>query len=173
MSEGFKEGPDIQGTQFRGPSLSQQRRVIHFSSGETLEEDNSETEEDTSHEQVFREPEDMLKLPWRAYTWSLGRKSLRTCDFLGGKLAGLLGLNTAKYQYAVDEYQRSIKTKPSKETECSYEEGTEIIHLSSRMSSEYGATSSHRLPAGSQASQNIEHRTTGSHNKGYQNDNEH
>lgn len=53
-------GPDIQETQFRGPSLSLQRRVIHFSSGETLEEDNSETEEDTSHEQVFREPEDMV-----------------------------------------------------------------------------------------------------------------
>uniref|UniRef100_A0A4W5LSJ9 Uncharacterized protein n=1 Tax=Hucho hucho TaxID=62062 RepID=A0A4W5LSJ9_9TELE len=94
------------------------------------------------------------------------------CDFLGDKLAGLLGLNTAKYQYAVDEHQRSIKNTASKDTECSYEEGTEKIHLSSRMSSEYGATSSHRLPAGSQASQNIEHRTTGSHNKGYQYDNE-
>lgn len=52
-------GPDIQETQFRGPSLSLQRRVIHFSSGETLEEDDSE-EEDTLQEEVFREPEDMV-----------------------------------------------------------------------------------------------------------------
>ncbi|CAB1340193.1 unnamed protein product [Coregonus sp. 'balchen'] len=172
MSDSFKEGPDIQETQFGGSSLSQQRRVIHFSSGETLEEDDSEEEEEegTSHVQVFREPEDMPKLPWRAFTWSLGRKSLRTCDFLGEKLAGLLGLNTAKYQYAVDEYQRDNKNTGSKDTECSYEKRRERIHHSSRIISEYGATSSHGVPAGSQAT---EHGTTGSHNKGYQDDNEH
>ncbi|XP_055741043.1 protein FAM177A1-like isoform X2 [Salvelinus fontinalis] len=141
-----------------------ERRVIYFASGETLEEDDSE-EEDTLQEEVFREPEDMPKLPWRAFTWSLGRKSLRTCDFLGGKLAGLLGLNTAKYQYAVDEHQRDNKNTGSKDTECSYEKRRERIHLSSRMSSEYGATSSHGVPA--------EHRTTGSHNMGYRDDNEH
>lgn len=52
-------GPDIQERQFGGLSLSLQRRVIHFASGETLEEDDSE-EEDTLQEEVFREPEDMV-----------------------------------------------------------------------------------------------------------------
>lgn len=33
------------------------------------------------------------------------------CDFLGEKLAGVLGLNTAKYQYAVDEHQRDNKVR--------------------------------------------------------------
>ncbi|XP_071007771.1 protein FAM177A1-like [Oncorhynchus clarkii lewisi] len=164
MRDSFKEE-----RQFGGLSLSLQRRVIHFASGETLEEDDSE-EEDTLQEEVFREPEDMPKLPWRAFTWSLGRKSLRTCDFLGEKLAGLLGLNTAKYQYAVDEHQRDNKNTGSKDTECSYEKRRERSHLSLRMSSEYGATCSQGVPAGSQAT---EHRTTGSHNMGYQDDNEH
>uniref|UniRef100_A0A8C9RGW6 Uncharacterized protein n=1 Tax=Scleropages formosus TaxID=113540 RepID=A0A8C9RGW6_SCLFO len=32
-----------------------------------------------------------------------------TCDYLGEKLASLAGLNTSKYQYAVDEYHRKNK----------------------------------------------------------------
>ncbi|XP_010880606.1 protein FAM177A1 isoform X2 [Esox lucius] len=142
-------------------------RVIHFCSGETLQEDDSaEEEEAPSEEQVFREPEDKPKIPWRAFIWSLGRNTLHTCDFLGGKLAGLLGLNTAKYQYAVDEYHRDSKETGRKVTECSYEERTEIIQLSSRITSEYGATTLHK--AGSQASKNTECKTTGSCNQGYQ-----
>ena len=31
------------------------------------------------------------------------------CDFLGGRLAGALGLNAAKYQYAIDQYHRDLK----------------------------------------------------------------
>lgn len=29
------------------------------------------------------------------------------CEFLGGKLATLFGLNEPKYQYAIDEYYRT------------------------------------------------------------------
>ncbi|KAJ8009162.1 hypothetical protein DPEC_G00086040 [Dallia pectoralis] len=151
MSEGFKE----------------QKRVIYFSSGETLEEEDSDEEEKVPvEEQMFREPEDTPKLPWRAVPWSLGRKSLRTCNFLGEKLAGLLGLNTAKYQYAIDEYQRDSKKTGRKETESSYEERRETIELSSRINNEYGATTMHII--GSQPTKNTKHKTTGSHNNGYQ-----
>lgn len=31
------------------------------------------------------------------------------CDFLGERLAGALGLNAAKYQYAIDQYQHDHK----------------------------------------------------------------
>lgn len=33
------------------------------------------------------------------------------CDFLGKKLAGVLGLDAAKYQYAIDQYQSKHKVK--------------------------------------------------------------
>lgn len=33
------------------------------------------------------------------------------CDFLGKKLAGVLGLDAAKYQYAIDQYQQNHKIK--------------------------------------------------------------
>ena len=47
-----------------------------------------------------------------------GMKSLRVtvllfpnlaCDFLGERLAGALGLKAAKYQYAIDQYDRDHK----------------------------------------------------------------
>ncbi|KAL0967504.1 hypothetical protein UPYG_G00253090 [Umbra pygmaea] len=167
MNDSLKEE-----TKFSGRSVSQQRKVIHFSSGETLEDDDSEKEEeeDKSEDQMFKEDKDMAKVPWRACIWSLGRKSLRSCDFIGGKLAGLLGLNTAKYQYAVDEYQRETQKIVSKDSACFYDEGTEKIQLSSRMSRKYGTTPLHRSV--SLVCKNTEHRT-GSHNIGYQNDKEH
>lgn len=31
------------------------------------------------------------------------------CEYLGGKLAHILGLDAAKYQYAVDEFNRDEK----------------------------------------------------------------
>lgn len=31
------------------------------------------------------------------------------CDFLGKNLAGVLGLDAAKYQYAIDQHQRNHK----------------------------------------------------------------
>uniref|UniRef100_A0AAR2M481 Family with sequence similarity 177 member B n=1 Tax=Pygocentrus nattereri TaxID=42514 RepID=A0AAR2M481_PYGNA len=84
---------------------SQQRKVIHFSSGETLEEDDSEEE---TAEQPHRDPLNKDNLSWRRYACF----HLPTaCDFVGGKLAGFLGLTRAKYQYAIDEYQRVQKVR--------------------------------------------------------------
>lgn len=34
---------------------------------------------------------------------------LPACEFLGGKLAALFGLNEPKYQYAIDEYYQAQK----------------------------------------------------------------
>lgn len=34
------------------------------------------------------------------------------CEYLGGKLARLLGLDVAKYQYAIDEFDRNDKVLP-------------------------------------------------------------
>ncbi|KAL6485841.1 hypothetical protein MHYP_G00052330 [Metynnis hypsauchen] len=103
---------------------SQQRKVIHFSSGETMEEDDSEeeTEAEQPHRDIFNKA-GMDNLSWRRYAWFWGTqvmiKSLQTCDFVGGKLAGLLGLTLAKYQYAIDEYQRQ---KEREETLLSHTE---------------------------------------------------
>uniref|UniRef100_UPI00398F080F protein FAM177B n=1 Tax=Pristiophorus japonicus TaxID=55135 RepID=UPI00398F080F len=82
------------------------RRLIHFSSGETMEEYS--TEEELEEEQKEIEKVNPSTLPWRHFLWfwvmKFARTSLFTCDFLGEKLANLFGLTSAKYQYAVDEY---------------------------------------------------------------------
>ncbi|XP_023656252.1 protein FAM177A1 isoform X3 [Paramormyrops kingsleyae] len=58
------------------PSSPGQKRVIHFVSGETLEEESSDEEE------LFDEPVDTAQLSWRAYSrllWGqFRRKSFRT-----------------------------------------------------------------------------------------------
>ncbi|XP_017581027.1 protein FAM177A1 isoform X1 [Pygocentrus nattereri] len=128
---------------------SQQRKVIHFSSGETLEEDDSEEE---TAEQPHRDPLNkagMDNLSWRRYAWFWGTqvmiKSLQTCDFVGGKLAGFLGLTRAKYQYAIDEYQRVQKaptpapprTQKDKQLRKSEREETLLSHTET---SAYGTT---------------------------------
>ncbi|KAI4899149.1 hypothetical protein NFI96_013244 [Prochilodus magdalenae] len=113
---------------------SQQRKVIHFSSGETLEEGGSEDEMAEQPYQTFAKAGQQENLTWRGYAWRWATrvviKSLQTCDFLGGKLAGLLGLNHAKYQYAIDEYQRYQK-------HTAEGEGTLLSHTET---SAYGTT---------------------------------
>ncbi len=48
---------DIQETESGGPTVSKQRSIIHFSSGETLEEEDSEeNEEQSSDRPPFTEP---------------------------------------------------------------------------------------------------------------------
>ncbi|CAF91540.1 unnamed protein product, partial [Tetraodon nigroviridis] len=90
------------------------RRTIYFASGETMEEystDEEEEEEDSSKHQVAAV--DMSKLTWGPYflfqTWRMATSTLSVCDYLGEKLASLLGITTPKYQYAIDEYYRTKK----------------------------------------------------------------
>ncbi|XP_078505953.1 protein FAM177B [Lissotriton helveticus] len=85
------------------------RRIIHFSSGETMEEYSTEEEEDDAAAVEFHKV-DTSKMHWGPYLqfWAvrIATASFFTCEFLGGKLATLFGLNVPKYQYAVDEHSR-------------------------------------------------------------------
>ncbi|KAG7460761.1 hypothetical protein MATL_G00202220 [Megalops atlanticus] len=161
-------------TDFGGASESQKRRIIYFSNGETLEEDSSDEEDSAPHREPFTDTKDPAQLSWREYSWFLwmkfGKKSLRTCDFLGEKLANLVGLNAAKYQYAVDEYHRDkkegLRHRGSDEAPV-VEEGAERMQLSSQKNTDYGTTSSLRAAGPRASSLHTKHRTAGSHNKGY------
>ncbi|XP_016362348.1 protein FAM177A1 [Sinocyclocheilus anshuiensis] len=123
-----------------------QVKVIHFSSGETLTEEDCEEEE--AQHQLHQAPSvsDPGTWTWKDYSRFWGtqilRKSLLFCDFLGEKMAGLLGLNAAKYQYAFDQYQREHKNETEGEV-LSASTGVndeEIINLSKIASKQYGAT---------------------------------
>lgn len=43
--------------------------------------------------------------------------TLSVCDFLGEKIASVLGISTPKYQYAIDEYYRMKKEEEEEEEE--------------------------------------------------------
>ncbi|CAL8312929.1 unnamed protein product [Boreogadus saida] len=84
----------------------QERRVVHFASGETMEEEEEEEEEDPTHDETLREPSERTWRSWRKTGGLVMKMTLRACDFLGARLAGLLGLDSAKYQYAIDLHRR-------------------------------------------------------------------
>ncbi|XP_026146298.1 protein FAM177A1 [Carassius auratus] len=129
-------------------------KVIHFSSGETLTEEEDSEEEEAQH-QLHQVPSvsDPGTWTWKDYSRFWGtlilRKSLLLCDFLGEKMAGLLGLNTAKYQYAVDQYQRQHKNETEGEvlSASTSVNDEEIINLSKIASkhTQYGATNVQEL----------------------------
>ncbi|KAM4041609.1 protein FAM177B isoform 2-T2 [Anomaloglossus baeobatrachus] len=86
------------------------RKIIHFVSGETMEEYSTEEEdEEDDHRVDFHNVDTQMN--WRTYVqfWILriATSTFFTCDYLGGKLATLFGLNASKYQYAIDEYHRA------------------------------------------------------------------
>ncbi|XP_075927128.1 protein FAM177A1-like isoform X2 [Petromyzon marinus] len=87
------------------------RRIIHFASGETMEEYSTDEEEEEEISKQLAPPTDPAKLTWGPYLWfylfKTGTGTLAVCDFVGEKLADLFGITTAKYQYAIDEYHRS------------------------------------------------------------------
>uniref|UniRef100_A0A8C8DVZ1 Uncharacterized protein n=1 Tax=Oryzias sinensis TaxID=183150 RepID=A0A8C8DVZ1_9TELE len=84
------------------------RKILHFSSGETLEVEDS-TDEELSKPIPFEEPAGRVGdlLENNVPVWS-------SCDFLGERFAGVFGLNAAKYQYAIDQYHRKHKVYLSK-----------------------------------------------------------
>ncbi|XP_077196348.1 protein FAM177B isoform X2 [Paroedura picta] len=101
------------------------KRIIYFASGESLEEFSSEEED---QEEDTHDPFDTTHLSWGAYLrfWALqvATISFFTCDFLGGKLAALFGLDQPKYQYAIDEHYRTQR----KESE-SDEDGDDMLEM--------------------------------------------
>ncbi|KAM9435031.1 protein FAM177A1-like [Clarias gariepinus] len=95
------------------------RRVIHFSSGETMEEYSTEDEDDHTHARGDKKDllssVDASKLTWGPYVWfQMWRAATNTvsaCDYVGERVASLFGITSAKYQYAIDEYNRNNKQK--------------------------------------------------------------
>ncbi|KAK2864399.1 hypothetical protein Q7C36_003553 [Tachysurus vachellii] len=93
------------------------RRVIHFSSGETMEEYSTEDEEEHTHTQPdkndLQSSVDTSKLTWGPYVWfQMWRAATNTvsaCDYVGERMASMFGITSAKYQYAIDEYNRTHK----------------------------------------------------------------
>ncbi|XP_017287875.1 protein FAM177A1 [Kryptolebias marmoratus] len=160
MSGAHQETEEVHETEFGGPPL----RKLHFSSGETLEMDDSEGEEEEerpSHRTPFREPKDKTRLSFKDVAIRLGRISLMVCDFLGERLAGALGLNAAKYQYAIDQYNWEHKRQ------------AEARHHSPGLDgSRYGATGDVSSPPEPQERRDEKptERREGRPNRGYQPD---
>ncbi|XP_018590650.1 protein FAM177A1-like isoform X3 [Scleropages formosus] len=91
------------------------RRVIHFASGETMEEYSTD-EEDEQEELRKKElpaPVEPSKLTWGPYfwfyMWRAATSTVSACDYLGERMASLFGITSPKYQYAIDEYYRMKK----------------------------------------------------------------
>ncbi|XP_017264538.1 protein FAM177A1-like isoform X2 [Kryptolebias marmoratus] len=98
------------------------RRIIHFSSGETMEEYSTDDDDEEEGEEREAERKDLLsppvdasKMPWGPYfwfhMWRAATSTISACDYLGERMASLFGITSAKYQYAIDEYYRIKKEK--------------------------------------------------------------
>ncbi|KAF3702572.1 Protein FAM177A1 [Channa argus] len=163
---------EVQETQFGSPAPSKEKRTIHFSSGETLElEDSEDEEEQSSHRPPFTEPTERTRLSFKTLALLVGRISLLTCDFLGERLAGALGLNAAKYQYAIDQYHHQKTSREA--TNAIGETQAETAQLArGQDKNQYGATHAEGRPTdpqdGCAENHREEHRHTGYHNKGYE-----
>uniref|UniRef100_A0A3P9KBH6 Uncharacterized protein n=1 Tax=Oryzias latipes TaxID=8090 RepID=A0A3P9KBH6_ORYLA len=121
-------------TEIPGSALPKQRKILHFSSGETLEVEDS-TDEEPSKPIPFEEPAGRTKLSFKNAALLVGRISLLACDFLGERFAGVFGLNAAKYQYAIDQHHRKHKIDERRRAE--------MLNLSPGVGgSTYGATES-------------------------------
>ncbi|KAM4898743.1 protein FAM177A1 [Sylvia borin] len=108
------------------------RRVIHFASGETMEEYSTDEEEDEQEKKDLLPPVDPTTLTWGPYLWfhmlRVATSTLSVCDFLGEKIASVLGISTPKYQYAIDEYYRMKREEEEEEQENKMSEEAERQH---------------------------------------------
>ncbi|XP_017331488.1 protein FAM177A1 [Ictalurus punctatus] len=101
------------------------RRTIYFASGETMEEfstdEEDEEEEEKRRKQTVMSTIDPSKLSWGPYfwfhMWRVATNTISVCDYLGEKMASLLGITTPKYQYAIDEYYRIKKEEEEADEE--------------------------------------------------------
>ncbi|XP_039980524.1 protein FAM177A1-like isoform X2 [Xiphias gladius] len=95
------------------------RRIIHFSSGETMEEYSTDEEagedKEPDRKDLLSSPVDASKMTWGPYfwfhMWRAATSTISACDYLGERMASLFGLTSAKYQYAIDEYYRMKKER--------------------------------------------------------------
>ncbi|XP_003792022.2 protein FAM177A1 isoform X1 [Otolemur garnettii] len=114
------------------------RRVIHFVSGETMEEYSTDEDEVDGLEKKDVLPTvDPTKLTWGPYLWfymlRAATSTLSVCDFLGEKIASVLGISTPKYQYAIDEYYRMKKEEEEEEEENRMSEEAERQYQQNKM----------------------------------------
>lgn len=181
MNDSHQEVTDTQETQFGDAAPPKQKRIIHFANGETLEDEDSEEEEEeeqSSNRDPFTGPAERsskTRFSFKNVAFLVGRVSLLICDFLGERTAGALGLNAAKYQYAVDQYQRDHKTTSSQTENGQMGGRAERTQLSSgQHGSLYGATGDSRCPADPQKScdEKDMDRNEGRHNRAYEGDEE-
>ncbi|XP_068198635.1 protein FAM177A1-like isoform X2 [Antennarius striatus] len=101
------------------------RRIIHFSSGETMEEYSTDEEEGEEKEPEWTDllspPVDASKLTWGPYVWfhmwRAATSTVSACDYLGERMASFFGITSAKYQYAIDEYYRMKKEREEEKEE--------------------------------------------------------
>ncbi|XP_071334772.1 protein FAM177A1-like isoform X2 [Trachinotus anak] len=101
------------------------RRIIHFSSGETMEEYSTDEEEGEDKEperkDLLSSPVDASKMTWGPYfwfhMWRAATSTISACDYLGERMASLFGITSAKYQYAIDEYYRMKKEREEEKEE--------------------------------------------------------
>ncbi|XP_071387187.1 protein FAM177A1-like isoform X2 [Centroberyx affinis] len=101
------------------------RRIIHFSSGETMEEYSTDEEEGDDKEpekkDLLSAPVDASKMTWGPFfwfhMWRAATSTISACDYLGERMASLFGITSAKYQYAIDEYYRMKKEKEEENEE--------------------------------------------------------
>ncbi|XP_029454814.1 protein FAM177A1 [Rhinatrema bivittatum] len=111
-----------------GKAKKHPRRIIHFASGETMEEYSTD-EEDEQEKQDLLPSIDPTKLTWGPYVWfymlRAATSTLSVCDFLGERIASFLGISTPKYQYAIDEYYRMKKEEEEEEMENKMSEEAE------------------------------------------------
>ncbi|XP_061610190.1 protein FAM177A1-like isoform X2 [Phyllopteryx taeniolatus] len=111
------------------------RRIIHFSSGETIEEystDEEEEDKEPERKDLLSSSADAVrsKMTWGPYflfhMWRAATSTLSACDYLGERMASLFGITSAKYQYAIDEYYKMKKEKEenrlSEEAEHSFDQ---------------------------------------------------
>ncbi|XP_075869680.1 protein FAM177A1-like isoform X2 [Nelusetta ayraudi] len=122
-------GKDFESVELEGEQQQREkvpRRIIHFSSGETMEEystDEEEEEEDKVAERkdLLSSPVEASKQTWGPYVWfhmwRAATSTISACDYLGERMASFFGITSAKYQYAIDEYYRMKKEREEEKEE--------------------------------------------------------
>ncbi|XP_078262706.1 protein FAM177A1 isoform X2 [Rhinoraja longicauda] len=126
------------------------RRIIHFASGETMEEYSTDEEQEEDKRDLLPAI-DASKLHWGPFLWfymlRFATGTLSVCDFLGEKLASLFGINAPKYQYAIDEYYRIKKEEEEEEEENKMSEEAEKNFQEQIEKQQDGVSAQDSLPA--------------------------
>uniref|UniRef100_A0A673I2E7 Protein FAM177A1-like n=1 Tax=Sinocyclocheilus rhinocerous TaxID=307959 RepID=A0A673I2E7_9TELE len=103
------------------------RRTIYFASGETMEEYSTDEEEEEPPEKAKTlSTRDPSKLTWGPYVWfqmwRVATSTISVCDYLGEKMASLLGITTPKYHLHLLEEEEEEENHLSEEAERRFEE---------------------------------------------------